>query len=121
MALTEQQFAALPFLASGLTLTATAERLGVSRNTISSWINNDATFKLALRQIQSETLADIVRKNSALMTAATERLEALLSSPDERICLAACRLIFENGAQFRQQETGSRLAELESIVRDKLG
>ena len=120
MALNEQQLAALPFLASGLSLTATAERLGVSRNTVSSWVNNDAAFKLALRQIQAETLATIIRKNRALMETAMERLESLLASPDERICLAACRLVFETGDQFRQLDQETRLAELETIVRGKL-
>jgi hypothetical protein len=54
------------------------------------------------------------------METAMERLESLLASPDERICLAACRLVFETGDQFRQLDQETRLAELETIVRGKL-
>ncbi|HND21789.1 MAG TPA: hypothetical protein PLB18_20645 [Acidobacteriota bacterium] len=79
------------------------------------WISPRARLTgadLALRQIQSETLATIIRKNSALMETAMERLESLLASPDERICLAACRLVFETGDQFRQLDQETRLDEI---------
>ena len=54
--LTATQEQALLLLASGETVTATAEAVGVSRQTVSEWTNRDADFIAALNRIRQEVL-----------------------------------------------------------------
>jgi len=54
--LTATQEQALLLLASGETVTATAEAVGVSRQTCSEWVNRDPEFIAALNSVRQETL-----------------------------------------------------------------
>ena len=54
--LTATQEKALLLLASGETVTATAEAVGVSRQTVSEWVNGDADFIAQLNRIRQEVL-----------------------------------------------------------------
>ena len=54
--LTATQEKALLLLASGETVTATAEAVGVSRQTVSEWVNRDPDFIAALNSFRQETL-----------------------------------------------------------------
>jgi transcriptional regulator with XRE-family HTH domain len=54
--LTATQEQALLLLASGETVTATAEAVGVSRQTVSEWANRDPEFIAALNSVRQETL-----------------------------------------------------------------
>ena len=54
--LTATQEKALLLLASGETVTATAEAVGVSRQTCSEWVNRDPEFIAALNSVRQETL-----------------------------------------------------------------
>ena len=54
--LTATQEQALLLLASGETVTATADAVGVSRQTVSEWVNRDPDFIAALNRIRQETL-----------------------------------------------------------------
>ena len=54
--LTATQEKALLLLASGETVTATAEAVGVSRQTVSEWANRDPEFIAALNSVRQETL-----------------------------------------------------------------
>ncbi len=54
--LTATQEQALLLLASGETVTRTAEVVGVSRQTCSEWVNRDPEFIAALNSVRQETL-----------------------------------------------------------------
>ena len=54
--LTATQEQALLLLASGETVTATAEAVGMSRQTVSEWANRDPEFIAALNSVRQETL-----------------------------------------------------------------
>jgi len=54
--LTATQEQALLLLASGETVTATGEAVGVSRQTVSEWANRDPEFIAALNSVRQETL-----------------------------------------------------------------
>lgn len=55
--LTAIQEQAILLLAAGKTVTATAEALGVTRQTVSTWANQDATFMAAVNVARAEALA----------------------------------------------------------------
>jgi transposase-like protein len=65
--LTPAQSAAVDALAAGNSVTATAETIGVSRQTVSEWLNHAAVFQ-----------AELNRRRQELFTENTERLRALV-------------------------------------------
>jgi len=54
--LTAAQEQAILLLASGETVTATADAVGVSRQTVSEWVNRDPDFIATLNTLRQETL-----------------------------------------------------------------
>ena len=83
------QAAALDLLLSGQTVTAAAAAVGVARETVSRWRNNDANFQAAYNAaLQSAYDATAARLLDA-RARAVERLAALLDSKDEATALKA--------------------------------
>lgn len=82
--LTATQEQALLLLASGETVTRTAEVVGVSRQTCSEWVNRDPDFIATLNTLRQETLdagADRLRNmvGAALDAAAARQAVTLLA------------------------------------------
>ena len=83
------QAAALDLLLSGQTVTAAAAAVGVARETVSRWRNNDANFQAAYNAaLQSAHDATTARLLDA-RARAVERLAALVDSKDEATALKA--------------------------------
>ncbi len=56
--LTPAQIQAVNFLAVGESITGAAQKLNVSRQTISKWLNQDEEFQNALREKQTEVFSE---------------------------------------------------------------
>ena len=80
--LTATQEQAILLLASGETVTATAEAVGVSRQTVSEWVNRDADFIAALNSVRQETLDAGVDKLRGMVEKALGAVEAGFDSEE---------------------------------------
>lgn len=80
MALSANQTKAIFLLASGETVTATAEAIGLSRQTVSQWVNNDPEFQAELNRMRKEMLNSATDRLRALTAQALEAVENGLKS-----------------------------------------
>ena len=80
--LTATQEQALLLLASGETVTATAEAVGVSRQTVSEWANRDPDFIAALNSMRQETLDAGADKLRGMVEKALDAVEAGFDSEE---------------------------------------
>ena len=80
--LTATQEQALLLLASGETVTATAEAVGVSRQTVSEWANRDPEFIAALNSVRQETLDAGADKLRGMVEKALDAVEAGFDSEE---------------------------------------
>ena len=80
--LTATQEQALLLLASGETVTATAEAVGVSRQTVSEWTNRDAEFIAALNSVRQEILDAGADRLRNMVGAALDAVEAGINSEE---------------------------------------
>ncbi len=87
--LTPAQTTAVSLLAVGDTLTGAAERLNVSRQTISKWLNQDEDFQIALKEKQAEIFEDEVRRIKGLTARALEVIYEGLENDNFRFRLMA--------------------------------
>ena len=87
------QAAALDLLLAGQTVTAAAAAVGVARETVSRWRNNDPAFQAAYNAaMQSVYEAGQARLLEA-RGKAVERLAALVDSPNTNFALKAAALL----------------------------
>lgn len=93
--LTDRQQLALEHLLAGETITATADALGVSRQTIHEW-GNDPHFQHALAVGRAERHAAVQRRFERLLEKVLERVEAALDADDPRVQLQAAGLILKH-------------------------
>jgi DNA-binding XRE family transcriptional regulator len=85
--LTPAQTTAVALLAVGDTLTGAAERLNVSRQTISKWLNQDQDFQIALKEKQAEIFEDEVRRVKGMTARALEVIYEGLENENYRFRL----------------------------------
>jgi uncharacterized protein (DUF849 family) len=98
--LTPAQIQAVNKLAVGESITGAAEQLGLARQTISKWLNQDEEFQIALREKQTENFDDEVRRIKSKTARAIEVLSDALENPNLRIRLtAASKLLSIVGIQ----------------------
>lgn len=87
--LTPDQAAALDLLLAGQTITAAAATVGVTRETVSRWRNNDpafqAAYNAALQSVYDAGQARLLEARGK----ALDRLAALVDSTDEATALKA--------------------------------
>lgn len=111
--LTAIQEQAILLLARGETVTATAEAVGVSRQTASEWVNRDADFMAELNRVRKETLDAGADKLRGMVQKALDALEAGFNSEDlttrERAQLGMA-LLKNVGLAQRAQTVGSTSA-----------
>lgn len=94
--LTPEQIQAMSMLASGQTIQAVADSLGISRRTIERW-NHSATFIEAVRQAQAKAVEGVVEATaenirdriSAIVPSAVNLLEIMIqddkANPNHRL------------------------------------
>ena len=80
--LTATQEKALLLLASGETVTATGEAVGVSRQTVSEWANRDPEFIAALNSVRQEVLDAGADRLRNMEGAALDAVEAGINSEE---------------------------------------
>lgn len=91
-ALTPQQETAAELLATGQTVTDTAAAVGVARQTVSAWLNQDFAFQATLNRRQRELWAGLSARLRALVPKALEAVTAALDDGDVRAALAVLKL-----------------------------
>jgi hypothetical protein len=93
--LTPQQETAVDLLASGKTLTDTATAVGVTRPTVSQWLNHHPGFQAALNHRRQELWAEITEGLRALLPRAVAVLAQALE--EEEALSAAIHLLKATG------------------------
>ncbi|MBX3276438.1 MAG: helix-turn-helix domain-containing protein [Acidobacteria bacterium] len=74
------QLKAVDMLATGATITAAAGAVGVSRQTVSEWVNRDAEFRATLNRRRAELWTEQSDRLRSLIPKALDRLEAALEN-----------------------------------------
>src|SRR2546423_585802 len=77
-ALSHQQDTVVDLLAAGSNLTEAAEKVGVSRQTVSEWVNRNPAFQAALNRRRQELWAEASDKLRGLLPPALTVLEQAL-------------------------------------------
>jgi hypothetical protein len=116
--LSGKQLTAIEMLAGGRAEIETARTAGVSRITISRWMR-DADFVALIKQRESERVADLGKRITALATKALDTLEGVIDSPTSRpdIRVRASSIILSNWQSVRElAELEARIARLENEV-----
>lgn len=91
--LTPVQMQAVNLLAVGESITSVAEKLKVSRQTVSGWLNNDANFHEALWFRQYELWNGEIRRVRAMTSKALDVLFEALESEDYKARLTAAKIL----------------------------
>lgn len=91
--LSPTQIQAVSLLAIGESITTVAEKLKVSRQTVSTWLNQDANFQLQLRIKQGEVWEKDIKRIRSLTSKAIDVLSEALENDDIKVRLNAARLI----------------------------
>lgn len=91
--LTPIQTQAVNLLAFGESITSVADKLNVSRQTVSGWLNKDAHFHEALWSKQYELWNGELRRVRAMTSKALDVLFEALESDDYKIRLTAAKTL----------------------------
>jgi hypothetical protein len=91
--LTPVQMQAVSLLAVGESITSVAEKLKVSRQTVSGWMNNDANFNEAIWLIQYELWNGEIRRVRAMTSKALDVLFEAFESEDYKVRLTAAKML----------------------------
>ena len=86
-ALEADQAAALDLLLAGQTVTAAAAAVGVARETVSRWRNNDPAFQAAYNAALQSAHDAMSKKLIDARARAIDTLAGLLDSDDQATCL----------------------------------
>lgn len=106
--LSEQQERAIGLLLAGKSVTETADTLGLARQTVSAWRNQDERFVLALNQRRRALWEDYHDRLRRLVGAALDVLaEALADKRDPDAALALLKLY---AGHVRLDQTGPATA-----------
>jgi transposase-like protein len=90
---------ALSALLGGATVTAAAEEAGVTRQTVSGWLNHDADFAAEFAERRRELAESARRGLEARVVEAVGALRGLLRHNDPFVRLGACRVLVSIVAQ----------------------
>ncbi len=91
--LSPQQIIAAENLATGVTVTATAERLGVSRQTVSGWLNNSPEFRVQLNRLRRDLWTESRDRLRSLLPPALAAVDAKIMAHDADSWKAAIELL----------------------------
>lgn len=111
----------LRLLALGMSQIKAAEELGITDRTIRRRLENPE-FRRALSQARREIQSESWSAMLSLREKASQVLESMLESPDEKVRLAAAKFVFDMGNRIRKEqiseETLERINELETRIND---
>ena len=89
--LTAQQELAVDLLATGKTITEAANALGVTRQTVSEWRNQNPVFEAALNERREELWSGMIDRLRALLPKTLSVLEQAIDRGDIRATIAVLR------------------------------
>lgn len=118
MTLTRKQRAAASKLAEGATIAATADAVGVHRNTISTWLGQPV-FLAALGAAQDDALTIATAGTTVDIIAALTALRAMVDDADIAAALRLRAAVALVDVRLRLLESATfarRLAALETLV-----
>ena len=94
--LNSKQIKAIPLLVTGMSDNEVAEQVGVSRQTVNKWKNQDDDFIYELNKQRSEIWNQFGDLYRSLIPKAIKTLEECLDSEDPKMRLGAARMILGN-------------------------
>lgn len=115
----QKKYLAAQLLASGYTVTDTAESVGITRKTLAAWRKLDE-FQELIREAQDEMLQAISRKYLSATELALDVAMSVLQDEDERANakLRAAELVMRYALElWAQNELAERVARLEERFR----
>ncbi len=92
----EQQSRAIDLLLAGKSITATAEEIGVVRETVSRWLNHDTDFQKLLFERRVEVWDGNADRMRGMLETALDELEDLIGNRNPAIRLKAIDMIISN-------------------------
>ncbi|HEV3146205.1 MAG TPA: helix-turn-helix domain-containing protein [Gemmataceae bacterium] len=108
-------------LAAGATVTATAEKLGISRKTIHRKLRKPA-FRKLVAELRGQLFSAALGRMAENMTRATDSLASLLDASDPAVKLRASRTILSLAMRLRDSvDVSDRISELEGELARKQG
>jgi hypothetical protein len=116
--LTPQQELAVDLLATGKTISEAANSIGVSRQTVSEWRNQDPVFEAALNERRQELWSGMSDRLRALLPKAISVLEESIERGDIRVAVAVLRATGLHGLSAPEGPTTPEDAETEARKRE---
>jgi hypothetical protein len=98
-ALSPQQETAVNLLAIGNTVTEAAEKIGVARQTLSSWLNQNRAFQAALNWRRQELFESQIDRLRALAVKAASVLDGAMNSGNVNATIAVLKAAGLNALQ----------------------
>jgi hypothetical protein len=115
--LSTQQEEAVGLMAAGATVTQTADKLGVARQTVSEWRNHHPTFQSALAERRKELWSSVRDRLGSLLSPALDLLERAIRQGNVNAALALVRSIMAtNILEADQQQNGVVLNDNRQVV-----
>lgn len=111
--LTTQQIQAANLLATGQTVTATAEQLGLNRSTLYDW-GKQPPFYCYVNRLKSDAKKNAENSLFSLISDAARAVRECLNSPDDKTRLQAAKFVFESVAKT-EIATSDPVAELRRV------
>lgn len=111
--LTTQQIQAANLLATGQTVTATAEQLGLNRSTLYDW-SKQPPFYCYVNKLKKEVKENAENSLFSLVSDAARAVRDCLNSPDDKTRLQAAKFVFESIAKT-EIASSDPVAELRRI------
>ena len=120
MPLDAKQRRALEQLAAGARQEDAAKVAGVSRETVSRWVNQDAEFAGELDALNREIGKGVARRIVGMHDDALDRLKKLVDSDDESIAMRAVAFVLEHGPLSKKSEQHAGLGDDRAVTADEL-
>jgi hypothetical protein len=116
--LTPQQAAAVDLLALGRTITEVAEAVGVTRQTVSGWRNQQPEFQAALNRKRRELWEAWRDRLRALLAPALDVIQSELEKGNFKVALEIVKTARFEGLQAPNILTEAEDIEIETINRE---
>lgn len=117
--LTPRQIQALHLILEGWPLKEIAEKLQISRQTLSEWKNQNALFKAKLEELRAEAEDDLHFSLQATFAVAFSQLRMLMVGGSEKVKISALGIFFNKFAskdETKPQGSSSILSEEGKII-----
>jgi len=119
MAINPKQAKAIPILLSADCIEVAAKQVGVTKNTIYSWLKQQ-DFKQALSEARKKLLDKALDKLTGISMKAVNTLEQLLNAESEAVRRAAANDVLGHAIKYKEvAEIEARLESVEKIILER--